>query len=250
VALTRFGATVFTEIRSLLKQARRVTDLADSPDELQGEVTIGIYQALAPYYLPAILARLHQKLPGIRVAYFEAALDRLVSRVHDGSADLSITYDVGLDPELAVTPLYSLRPFILAPTTHVLAKSCEARLRDLSGQPLVLLDQEASATYVLGLLHAHGVRPRSILRAQSFELQRSLVANGFGLALSHTRPLVATSYDGKRVASVPVTDRIVPQRVLLIASLRHRPSPAANAVAAESVELFNELPQAAMKAKA
>jgi DNA-binding transcriptional LysR family regulator len=114
----------------------------------------------------------------------------------------------------------------------------------------VLLDQEASATYVLGLLHAHGVRPRSILRVQSFELQRSLVANGFGLSLSHTRPLVATSCDGKRIASVLASDRIAPQRVLLIASHRHRPSPAANTVAAEPAKLFKALPHATLDAKA
>jgi hypothetical protein len=60
--------------------------------------------------------------------------------------------------------------------------------------------------------------------------------------------MVATSYDGKRLVSAPVSDRIEPQRVLLIASVRHRPSPAASAVAAETAKLFKALPQAAVDA--
>ena len=246
VALTRFGQSLFGEIRSLLKQARSVFDLSEASTVTRGEVTIGIYEALAPYYLPAILARLSATLPDVRVNFFEAELGGLLSRLHDGSADLCITYDVGLDQDISATTLYELRPFILAAARHPLAKSGTARLKDLDGEPLVLLQQEASAQYVLGLLHASRVRPSRVIRAQSFELQRSLVANGHGLALSHTRPLVATSYDGKKLLAIPVTDRIEPQRVLLASSSRHRAAPIAGAVAQEIEKTFAGLPQAAV----
>lgn len=246
VALTRFGGNLFTEIRGLLKQARGVFDLSESSGPLRGEVTLGIYEALAPYYLPAVLARLSEALPEVRVNFFEAELDGLLARLHDGSADLSITYDVGLDPDTAAETLYTLTPFILVPRRHALARKPSATLSVLNGQPLVLLDQQASASYVLGLLHASNIRPSAILRVKSFELQRSLVANGQGLALSHTRPLVATSYDGKPLVAVPVSDRIAPQRVLLAASRRHRAAPVAGAVAAAVRETFAGLPRAAV----
>ena len=244
VTLTRFGRTLFSEIRGLLKQARVVAELSGQSGPLRGEITIGIYEALAPYYLPAILTRLRQELPDVRVGFFEAPLDEIPARLHNGGADMCISYDVGLDDEIEAKTLYSLRPFILAPPGHPIARKRGVHLRELHGKALVLLDQEASAQYVLGLLHAHGVRPGSVLRAQSFELQRSLVANGLGLALSHTRPLVETSYDGKPLAAVPVTDRIEPQRVLLTTSRRHRQTPVAGAVGAAVANLFAALPQA------
>ena len=246
VALTRFGGSLFSEIRGLLKQARGVFDLSEKTSATRGEVTIGIYEALAPYYLPAILARLSDRLPDVRVSFFEAGLEALVARLHDGSADLCITYDVGLDRDIAAATLYQLRPFILAAARHRISKSKSARLKDLDGEALILLQQEASAQYVLGLLHASGVKPSRVIRAQSFELQRSLVANGLGLALSHTRPLVATSYDGKKLVAVPVADKIAPQRVLLASSSRHRASPASAAVAQEVEKTFAGLPQAAI----
>ncbi len=249
VSVTRFGKSLFTEIRGLLKQARVVLDLTEKSGALRGEASLGIYEALAPYYLPAILARLEAELPEVRVSVFEAGLDQLVSRLHDGSADLTITYDVGIDTDVSAETLYALRPFVLAPLRHRLARAGQAALKDLDGETLVLLDQEASAQYVLGLLHAHGVAPARVFRVKSFELQRSLVANGQGLALSHTRPLVRTSYDGKPLVALPVTDDLAPQRVLLAASRRHRPSPAAGAVAACVRQTFRDLPRPAVDSR-
>lgn len=243
---TRFGEVLFAEVRGLLKQARAVAGLSPAPGPARGEISLGIYQALAPYYLPAILQGLGRAMPGLRVNFFEETLDGLVSRLHNGNADLCITYDVGLDEEIDATTLYTLRPFILAAPGHPAIAGKQARLHDLQGQDLVLLDQEASAQYVLGLLHARGVRPGRIVRAQSFELQRSLVANGLGLALVHTRPLSDRSYDGKPLVCIPVSDRIEPQRVALTASRRHRRTPLVQASASAIVDLFAILPQPAV----
>ena len=246
VAPTNFGRSLFADIRGVLKQVRSVLDLAEASGPLRGEITIGVYRALAPYYLPAILQRIAAELPDVAVSFDEADLDSLVARLHDGSADLAVTYDVGIDPELSIRRLYALRPFILVPQDHPLVETGRTHLRDLNGKPLVLLDQTASAQYVLGLLHARNVRPERVIRVQSFELQRSFVANGLGLALSHTRPLVATSYDGKELAALPVADRMEPQHVLLAASRRHRASAASNAVAEIVVKVFADLPLAAV----
>ncbi len=247
VQLTGFGRQVFSEIRNLLKHVNAVESLSEASGPLRGDVTIGIYDALAPYYLPAILKALQAGLPQVRASFFEASLDLLLDKLHNGSIDLCITYDVGLDDSVTATTLYPLQPFILAAPDHPLARQKNLRLRDLDGLPLVLLDQEASAHYVLGLLHAHGVKPSSILRAKSFELQRSLVANGLGLALSHTRPLAETSYDGRPLSFLAIADRIAPQRVLLATSHRHRPSPIAGATHKIIEKLFANMPRAAVQ---
>lgn len=239
---TSFGHQVFSEIRKLLKHASIVENLSQPEGPLRGEITIGIYEALAPYYLPAILTGLGKSLPQVRVSFLKSPLEVLLDRLHAGLVDHCITYDVGLDNDVAATTLYTLQPFILAAPSHPLARRPKVSLRDLDGLPLVLLDQEASANYVMALLHVHGVKPSRILRAGSFELQRSLVANGLGLALSHTRPLVETSYDGKPLRFLAITDRLVPQRVLLATSRRHRLSPIAAASHKVIEKLFETLP--------
>lgn len=247
VAPTRFGQNLFPEIRSLLRQARSVLALENNSGPLRGEVVIGIYEALAPYYLPAILARLKGELPEVHVSFFEAELDGLVARLHDGSADHAITYDVGLGADMHTQTLYTLTPFILMPQGHALEAHASVPLSAMDGQPLVLLDQNASANYVLGLLHALRVIPDRVIRVNSFELQRSLVANGEGLALSHTLPLVSTSYDGKPLAARSVSDEIAPQRVLLVSSARHLPSPVSTAAGSAIAAAFSDLPRAAVE---
>ncbi len=246
IAVTGFGRSLFDEIRGLLKQARAVFDMSESSGPLRGEITIGIYQALSPYYLPTVLTDLKRHLPDVQVAFFEATLDALMVRLHAGRADFCISYDVAVDAEANAVTLYALRPFILAAAGHRLARQASATLKELRNETLILLDQEASAHYVLGLLNAHAVRPASIIRAQSFELQRSFVANGMGLALSHTRPMVDAAYDGKPLATIPVAGRIEPQRVLLLTSRRHRQSPAAVAAAKIVQTTFKTIPQAAV----
>lgn len=247
VALTRFGQNLFPEIRSLLRQARSVLALEEHSGALRGEAVIGIYEALAPYYLPAILARLKRELPEVHVSFFEAELDSLVVRLQDGSADHAITYDVGLEADMRTQTLYTLTPFILMPQGHALEAKAAVPLSSLNGQSIVLLDQNASANYVLGLLHALRVIPDRVIRVHSFELQRSLVANGQGLALSHTLPMVSTSYDGKPLAARPVSDVIAPQRVMLVSSARHLPSPVSIAVGTTIADTFNDLPRAAVE---
>ena len=245
VVPTRFGERLFTEIRMLIRQASDVLALSESSGSLRGEVAIGIYEALAPYYLPAILTRLAQELPDVRVSFFEVELGQATGRLHDGSLDLCISYDVGLDREVVTQTLYTLRPFILAPAAHRLAEAEEVPVTVLHGEALVLLEHAASAQYVMGLLSARDVKPSRVIRVRSFELQRSMVANGWGLALSHTRPLVTTSYDGKPLLALPVTTRFPPQRVLLASSGRHKPSGLLEAVTTAIRKCFTELPHAA-----
>ncbi len=244
MAPSRFGTAVFAEIRSVLNQARAVAAMSEEQRAPAGELELGIYQALAPYYLPAILTCLNAALPELEVRFFEATLDELADRLRAGRADLCLTYDVGLDDTLSSETLYELRPFILAPHRHPLARRRSAPLSALAREPLVLLDQEASAAYVLGLLAAHGVKPAKLLRAQSFELQRSLVANGLGLALSHTRPLTGRAYDGKPLLTVPVSTPLGTQRVLLAWPARHRRTRQAEAAASLIRNLFKTLPPA------
>lgn len=215
VTLTGFGRALFPAIRSLLRQAEGVSVFGEVDGPPQGEVMLGVYDALAPYYLPALLTRLAAELPQLRVKFNEASLDALIDGLAEQRLDLAITYDVGLDRSIAATTLYELQPFVLAAPSHPLASKPKLRLRDLAGADVVLLDQPASANYVLALLHAHGAAPGRIVRTASFELQRSLVAHGHGVAVSHTRPRTDMAYDGKRLKILPLADRLAPQRVLL-----------------------------------
>ncbi len=68
---------------------------------------------------------------------------------------------------------------------------------------------------VIGLLRANAVNPTVVEQVRGLELQRSMVANGFGVSVVHPPTPAGSIYDGKQIISLPLTDDMVPQRVLI-----------------------------------
>ena len=238
VSLTPFGSQVMSEARLLCDHAQTVAELATPNAKIAGEVAICCYDALAPYVLPRLLRRLEQCLPAVSIRFSEADLENTAANLKHGRADLAITYDLGLEGDIYKQTLYTLQPHVICSKQHGFASRKTIKLSVLHQQKLILLDQPLSAQYVLGLLRAKGARPEVVMRAKSFELQRSLVANDFGIALSHTLSESQMSYDGMPVYSIPVADKLIEQNVLLTCFAQNRNRPVLKAVLAEVSTLY------------
>ena len=57
-----------------------------------------------------------------------------------------------------------------------------------------------------------------------------MVANGLGIAVAYTRPRSDQSYDGKKLAIRPISDRLPAQRILLAWAKGEVLTPAAQAL--------------------
>ncbi|WP_431202530.1 LysR substrate-binding domain-containing protein [Bradyrhizobium betae] len=68
-------------------------------------------------------------------------------------------------------------------SSHPLAHSQRCSLQNLIDEPMALLDQPRTRDYFLSLFASKGLTPRISQRTDSFEMVRSLVANGFGHSL-------------------------------------------------------------------
>lgn len=240
ISLTPFGAQVMSEARLLCDQAQTVAVLATPDATIAGEVAICCYEALAPFVLPRLLRRLQQRLPAVSIRFSEADLENTAANLKQGRADLAISYDLGIEGNADQQVLYSLQPHIICSKDHEFARRKGLGLKELHRQKLILLDQPWSSQYVLGLLRARGAEPDVVMRAKSFELHRSLVANGFGVALVHTLPVSNLSYDGLPILAVPVTDTLIVQTVLLTCLTQNRNRPVLKAILAEVASLFSE----------
>ncbi len=213
---TGFGHEVLAEMRAILERVDAAASLA-KPDEVgRGVIKLACYDALAPYLLPGLLKRLGEAMPGLAVRFTEATLDGVADALARGAVDFGISYDLGASKDIVAKPIYHLQPRILCAADHLFAERKSVALVELGAEDLVLLDQPMSAQYVLGLLRASGAAPRVAARVKGFELQRAFVANGLGVAVSHTFPKVNISYDGRPLAAVPVSDDLPPQSVLLL----------------------------------
>lgn len=231
VTITSFGRSFVREARAVLDRAQRLAQLAEGDDPVSGELALGCFTDLAPYYVPDLLRRFAQVKPAIRVSFRDAGFDTLCVQLENGAIDLALTYDLGLNSRIERVVLKTLAPHALLPADHPLAKQKSVTLKQLAAQPLILTDQALSWQHVLELFHWAGAPVDVATRASSFELQRSLVANGFGVAVAYTRPVGDRGYDGKALAIRPIRDKVPDHRILLAWSKDAPLSPAAQAFA-------------------
>jgi DNA-binding transcriptional LysR family regulator len=215
VSLTSFGTTFTRDARTVLEDAARLHRLGQSAEALSGEATLGCFTDLAPYYVPALIGQFRKVMPAVTVDFRDAGFDELAAQITKGSIDLALTYDLGLGPRIERQTLIELRPYAMLPARHPLARKTAVSLADLANHPLILTDQALSWQHIVALFNAAGLEVDVATRASSFELQRSLVANGLGIALAYTRPKADQSYDGRKLAIRPISDRLPAQRILL-----------------------------------
>ncbi len=231
VTITSFGRSFVREARAVLDRAQGLAQLAEGDDPVSGELSLGCFTDLAPYHVPDLLRRFAKVKPAIRVDFRDAGFDALCAQLENGVIDLALTYDLGLNNRSGRVTLKTLAPHAMLPADHALARQRSVTLKQLAAQPLILTDQALSWQHVLELFHWAGAPVDVATRASSFELQRSLVANGFGVAVAYTRPVGDRGYDGKALAIRPIRDDVPDHRILLAWSKDAPLSPVAQAFA-------------------
>ena len=230
VALTSFGATFMRDARALLDEAARLQRLGQAAQTASGEVMLGCFTDLAPYYIPALISGFAKAMPAITVGFRDAGFDELAEQLGKGAIDLALTYDLGLGSGIERQTLIELSPYAMLPAHHPLARKPAVSLAELAKYPLILTDQALSWQYIVALFTGAGLEVDVATRASSFELQRSMVANGLGIAVAYTRPNTDRSYDGRKLAIRPISDKLPVQRILLAWAREQPLAPAASSL--------------------
>src|SRR5262249_10541831 len=112
-----------------------------------------------------------------------------------------------------------------------LARRPAVSLKELIDDPLVLLGLPQSRDYFLSVFYGLGLQPRVAYETPSFEMVRSLVGNGHGYSVMHSRPVSEQALDGTRLVYRPVSERIRPTRLGLVRRKDARPRRMATAFA-------------------
>jgi len=217
VSLTSAGRRLVAEARSLLAYAEELSDRAQGLGQtLRGRLDVGCFLSFAPLYLPGLLTRFAADYPEVEVQLHEAPQDTLLQDLESGRIDLALLYDFGLGAGLTQEPLIELPPYALLPSEHPMAQRWPAgvSLRELAGEPLILLDVPPSRDYFTGLFRPLAVDPKVRFRTPSFETVRGMVANGLGYSLLVTRPAGDLSYDGRPLVCRPILEPAEPGRIV------------------------------------
>jgi DNA-binding transcriptional LysR family regulator len=215
VTLTATGAQVLRHARDLMSRAEDLESIAAGGDVLSGSLQLGCYVTLAPTALPPLLQGFTDLHPGVDITFVEDTQDLLQQRLLRREIDLAILYDMELEPEMTHAVIDSVRPHILLPAKHPLAREPHVSLADLAGEPQVLLDAPPSSHNTLAIFHRFDLAPDVRYRPRTFELTRALVGRGLGYALLVQRPANDRTYEGTRVVIKEIAEDVDDARVVI-----------------------------------
>ena len=239
LALTPAGRRLFAEARRLLAHAEELGLSARSEGErLRGELHLGYFMTFAPYYLPGLLLRFGRCHPEVAVKLHEGDIESLRRGLVLGAFEIALLYDLALGPELICQPLAALKPYVLLPRDHALARRRHVSLRALAAEPFILLDLPHSREYFRAIFLAYGLEPAVRYSTPSLEMVRGLVARGHGVGLLNIRPEGDRAYDGAPLACRPLAEDSPPLRVVLAQPAQARPTRAAEAFRACARDYF------------
>lgn len=204
LAITPAGRRLLVQARTVLNAAG---DIAGGSQDEVSRIAIACFRDIGPMYLPRALTALMEDDPNIVADLSEGNLVDVRSQILDGRCDIAITYNIGLeDHGIVVDPIDTLSPYVMLRAGHHLAGRAAVALADLASEYLVLEDFPVTRDYFLDMFKRGGVEPGQVQNVSSFEMQRGLVARGWGIGLSCVRPKSDASYDGSALTCLPLAD--------------------------------------------
>ncbi len=206
MSLTTAGSQLMDRCKTLLRDADELKSFAGKlSGQVFGSVNVGCFIPLAPIVTPGLCHGYMQSHEGVEVNVSEGNQAELLSKLKKGAIDLALTYNLQLESEIAFTPLVELKPYVLLAADHRFASKKKISLTELVEEKFILLDLPLSDAYFMSLFDSHNLKPRIHARTRHIEVQRGLVAKGYGYSLGNVRPVNQKSLDGSDLKYVPLS---------------------------------------------
>ncbi len=202
VWLTPVGQQMAVRARRMLAEADGLKQLARSQfNPLAGDIRLGAFPTLAPYFLPLVLPKVKKKLPDLRVFLVEEKTQMLLHQLQQGELDAVLVALPVTREQLDVIPVCKEEFLLAVPANHTLARRKEIDFEDLQGQNLMLLEEgHCLREQALSVCQMAGAGENTTFRASSLETLRQMVIGGLGVTLMPAMAIHA-SQDGIRYLS-------------------------------------------------
>ncbi|WP_119677478.1 LysR substrate-binding domain-containing protein [Indioceanicola profundi] len=223
VLLTRAGEEAVRRARDILARVEdlgRAMQAVGSP--LAGPLRLGVIPTCGPYFLPRVLPSLREAYPELKLYLREDFTERLLDRLRGGELDAALLAlplpESGLDCE----PIFR-EPFLLAvPPGHRLAAKQQILESELTGQPLLLLeDGHCFREQALEVCRLSGAREDQGFAATSLATLAEMVAGRLGLTLLPALAAPVLAANGQ-IKVRPLVDP-VPSRTMALVWRRGAP---------------------------
>lgn len=183
VRLTAFGEEMWPRVRDILRSVDELGDMARvARGALSGRLRIGVIPTIAPYLLPAIIARLNEENPTLDLHLRETITPKLIAELLEGRLDCAIVALPVSEPSLAEVELFA-EDFVLVRPGADAEKPVPNRemLREM--RLLLLEEGHCFRDQALSFCNAGGGAPRELLDGSSLSTLVQMVGAGIGVTL-------------------------------------------------------------------
>lgn len=139
---TPAGLEVLERARGIMRRVREIEDLAAVwNDPYAGELSLGAFPTLAPYYFPQILDHFVDSYPNLCINLVEEKTHVLVERLKAGSLDAAFLAEPVDEDALEHGTIFSEEFQVGVPPNHSLGKRKTVDPVGLSSEKLLLLEE-------------------------------------------------------------------------------------------------------------
>jgi DNA-binding transcriptional LysR family regulator len=218
LTLTVQGRLFLEHVAHLESAAERVRNEAEALAlEIAGEIRLGVFHTLAPFFLPKLISGFQKQMPKVTIRPSEMSLAELDDALNAGRIDLALTYDLGNQPDgRASVNLAAITPRAFVPTQHRLAGKDQVSVSELRDEAYVMLDGPGSRYYFDQLLSELGLSPQIAYASTSIETVRSAVASGLGYTFLAMQPPSSSTYDGGQLKALDIDPKPTELQIILV----------------------------------
>ena len=217
VRFTPLGHKIAVKAVRLLREGEELADMARAEGKpLHGELRMGVIPTIAPFLLPAMLPRLREQWPSLKLFLREEASQAACDGLHRGQLDcvlLALPFGCG---DVDSAALFDDRLFVAFPRGEApLDPVVDPRLID-ENRLLMLEDGHCLKDHALSACNRPELRAEATMIGTSLHTLVQMVDNGLGLTFVPEMAIGAGILDGTAVDARPLKSDHGFRRVALV----------------------------------
>lgn len=217
VRFTALGEKVADKAVRVLREAEELAELARAEGQpLHGELRMGVIPTIAPFLLPAMLPKLRQQWPKLKLFLREETSQSACEALHRGQLDcvlLALPYNCG---DVDTETLFEDRLFVAYPRGEAPAGATVDVGSIDEGRLLLLEDGHCLKDHALAACNRPELRAHAAMMGTSLHTLVQMVDNGLGLTFVPAMAIDAGILEGTAIDARPLRSESGFRRVALI----------------------------------
>lgn len=218
VRFTPLGSRIAAKARRILREAEELQDMARAAGKpLSGELRMGVIPTIAPFLLPALLPRLRERFPDLKLYLREETSHAACDSLHRGQLDcvlLALPYGCG---DVDSADLFEDRLLVAFPEGEAPAGQGGVAAEAIDEHRLLLLeDGHCLKDHALAACNRPELRAEATMLGTSLHTLVQMVGNGLGQTLVPQMAIDAGLLDGTGAVARPLAADHAFRRIALI----------------------------------